>query len=366
MRNRIPTAVLGLVLAAAPASAQTAAPAPAAPTPYRLPFGEGKSSWCSRSTHPGAPYAIDFAMPIGTPVAAAREGKVIETVTNVTETGPTLGGGNYVVIDHGDGTTARYLHLNPGQIIAKVGDWVEQGDIIAHSGNTGHSTGPHLHFQADKKGSWTSIGPIGFADVPGLFVQTGGTYVSKNTPGIPAATKDLLNQLQAQIALAQSLGEFSATKKLCDLALAVKFKDPAIRDRSPAVKSARETLDAMDRYGKTLWDRLDGIWKAVSFAATVREALLAERRLKGTPYAKDAAEAVRLLSSVEGWPEAQEALKGEWKGMELVSKAFYYELNQKPEMAVRYYKQYQEQVPGSPQAAAVGARIQALAPTGGK
>ncbi|MBM3270923.1 MAG: M23 family metallopeptidase, partial [Candidatus Sericytochromatia bacterium] len=86
----------------------------------------------------------DIAVPEGTPVKAAAAGKVVET-------GNQPGGaGNYVVIDHGGGYTTKYFHLST--IGVKEGQMVQQGEEIAKSGNTGRSTGPHLHFEVHKDG----------------------------------------------------------------------------------------------------------------------------------------------------------------------------------------------------------------------
>lgn len=80
----------------------------------------------------------DVGVPIGTTVRASRGGQVI--------TAGWVGGyGNCVIIDHGDGVCTRYGHLS--QVLVSVGQYVDQGDQIALSGNTGRSTGPHLHFE---------------------------------------------------------------------------------------------------------------------------------------------------------------------------------------------------------------------------
>lgn len=81
---------------------------------------------------------IDVGVPIGTTVRASRAGQVV--------TAGWVGGyGNCVIIDHGDGVCTRYGHLS--QITTSVGQYVNQGDQVALSGNTGRSTGPHLHFE---------------------------------------------------------------------------------------------------------------------------------------------------------------------------------------------------------------------------
>lgn len=80
----------------------------------------------------------DFAMPIGTPVLAVGDGEVV-----VAKHGG--GAGNYVAIRHGRQYMTRYMHLS--RLLVKPGQRVKRGDRIAISGNTGRSTGPHLHFE---------------------------------------------------------------------------------------------------------------------------------------------------------------------------------------------------------------------------
>lgn len=81
---------------------------------------------------------IDVGVPVGTTVRASRGGRIV--------TAGWVGGyGNCVIIDHGDGVCTRYGHLS--QITTSVGQYVDQGQQIALSGNTGRSTGPHLHFE---------------------------------------------------------------------------------------------------------------------------------------------------------------------------------------------------------------------------
>jgi len=80
----------------------------------------------------------DFGVPTGTKVKAAAAGRV-------TKSGWGTGYGKLIIIDHGQGTKTYYAHNST--LLVSVGDWVEQGEIIANSGNTGRSTGPHLHFE---------------------------------------------------------------------------------------------------------------------------------------------------------------------------------------------------------------------------
>ena len=86
----------------------------------------------------------DVGVPVGTTVRASRAGQVV--------TAGWVGGyGNCVMIDHGDGVWTVYGHLS--EFSTSVGSYVNQGDQIALSGNTGRSTGPHLHFEIRVNGS---------------------------------------------------------------------------------------------------------------------------------------------------------------------------------------------------------------------
>lgn len=85
--------------------------------------------------------SVDFGAPVGTPVYAANAGTVIVAKP----TGYNGGYGSYVVIEHSNGTQTLYAHLS--KVSVAEGDTVTKGERIGSSGNTGRSTGPHLHFE---------------------------------------------------------------------------------------------------------------------------------------------------------------------------------------------------------------------------
>ena len=95
-------------------------------------------------------YAVDIAMPVGADVHAARGGVVFEVASTNFRGGidpnRDAASANIVRILHDDGTHAVYAHLNWNSIRVKAGDTVKRGEYIADSGNTGFSSGPHLHF----------------------------------------------------------------------------------------------------------------------------------------------------------------------------------------------------------------------------
>ncbi len=122
---------------------------------YQLPYAPGNKfkvtqGYNGKFSHKGSnQYAIDWDMPEGTLVHAARGGIVVRVKDDSDKGGPSLAYdhfNNYVLIRHEDGTLGHYCHLQKGGILVKVGQTVSPGDVIAHSGNTGFSSGPHLHF----------------------------------------------------------------------------------------------------------------------------------------------------------------------------------------------------------------------------
>ena len=87
---------------------------------------------------------VDIAAPTGTPVYASGSG-VVKQAEN-------LGGwGMIVIIEHMEGISSRYAHLDRFEV--KAGDKVATGQLIGHVGNTGQSTGPHLHYEVRKDGN---------------------------------------------------------------------------------------------------------------------------------------------------------------------------------------------------------------------
>ena len=103
-------------------------------------FG-GQRIMNGRKMNPHA--GTDIAAPLGTPVAAAGDGKVVLTA------GDLFYSGNVVVIDHGYGLQTIYAHLN--KITVQKGQKVKKGEIIGEVGKTGRATGPHLHWGASLK-----------------------------------------------------------------------------------------------------------------------------------------------------------------------------------------------------------------------
>lgn len=122
---------------------------------YSLPFAPGQSfevvQGFNGSFSHGKEniYAVDFGLPTGTKVFAAREGKIVDVYDESDLSGSSkeyAEYGNYIIIEHPDKTIGEYWHLKKNGSLVKIGDTVHAGSPIAISGNTGFSSGPHLHF----------------------------------------------------------------------------------------------------------------------------------------------------------------------------------------------------------------------------
>ena len=164
-----------------------------APTrPYRLPYALATAYPVSQAfpdsiTHkdPSSQFAIDFVMPIGTGVYAARGGTVIETEADFFESGQDLATdgsrANLVRVLHDDGTMAIYAHLNQNSVRVVPGQRVRRGEYLADSGNTGYSSGPHLHFAVQKNHEGAIV------SLPVEFAGPGNTAITVHTLDRPTA-----------------------------------------------------------------------------------------------------------------------------------------------------------------------------------
>jgi hypothetical protein len=159
---------------------------------YAFPFGGSDPQVCvqgprEKPTHTGT-FAFDFAMPIGTPIVAARGGIVASTVDGYdegsAESARFLERSNSVVVLHDDGTIAGYGHLRRGLAVTE-GDRVAVGQLLGWSGNSGYSSGAHLHFEVGiPQFPLTETIPILF--VGDTEARRGGTYPPTSVSEVPA------------------------------------------------------------------------------------------------------------------------------------------------------------------------------------
>lgn len=146
---------------------------------YLLPVQDGQEIRIGQlpggriTTHKGpeSQFAIDFVIPVGTQVLAAREGRVVDVDQAFTKGGnDSAFKANHVVILHADGTLGLYSHFSANRVYVSLGQWVKKGELLGYSGNSGNSTGPHLHF-AVLTNTRTPDGIAKYASVPVTFVN---------------------------------------------------------------------------------------------------------------------------------------------------------------------------------------------------
>ncbi|WP_143731412.1 M23 family metallopeptidase [Microbulbifer sp. GL-2] len=134
---------------------------------------QGFNGSFSHSKRPNI-YAVDIALPVGTDISAARDGVVIWVKDDYHMGGKNkyfLDKANYVKVLHEDGTYATYAHILIGTATVKPGDMVKAGDVLARSGSSGYSTGPHLHFAIRKNVGLKTV------SIPFKFISDSGiTY----------------------------------------------------------------------------------------------------------------------------------------------------------------------------------------------
>lgn len=145
--------------------------------PFRVPFSDSKPHRVEQAF--GGPltshnslesqYALDINLPEGTKVVAAKDGRVVDFSFSYNNTGSVdveeKLKANFVLIEHADGSLTIYSHLAHMPVALELGALVHEGDLIGYSGNTGFSSGPHLHFAVLKP-----------------YVKEDGTLVAKALP----------------------------------------------------------------------------------------------------------------------------------------------------------------------------------------
>ena len=123
---------------------------------YVLPYPIGKAYTCAQGfntsfSHFGTfSYAVDFGMPVGTLVTAARSGRIVFILESYSDNDQIEGLEIVVIVMHEDSTYARYVHLTLNGALVHMNQMVVPGDTVGLSGSSGTNAGPHLHFDVTK------------------------------------------------------------------------------------------------------------------------------------------------------------------------------------------------------------------------
>ena len=159
-------------------------------SPFVLPYPVGDTyviyqTYCTGLSHW---FGYDFNMPIGSPLVAARDGRVLAARGDLPDNGimidpSTDGAGNFVDIEHDDGTIAHYAHCQQGSIQVRIGQNVEAGQPIARSGYSGNADYPHLHFDAFTRDG--QLLPINFRNAAGRLDPRDGLLQAEKYRALP-------------------------------------------------------------------------------------------------------------------------------------------------------------------------------------
>lgn len=154
-----------------------------ASSPWVLPYQVGETwtvtqSYCNPNGGHRDTFAYDFALTMGSPITAARNGEVIATNDQYPDSDHVEGHENNVWVLHADGTVVRYTHLMQGSVTVEVGDQVFRGDELGANGASGNTGGfPHLHFEVfASRGNYSKSNavPVNFANAGGPLDSRGG------------------------------------------------------------------------------------------------------------------------------------------------------------------------------------------------
>lgn len=235
---------------------------------YKVPFEDGIVTSICQYPH-GATPAIDFCVPIGTPVIAAKDGIVIGVVNHHGEGGPEAkfsDKANFVELLHADGTRALYSHLLMDSVSVAPHAHVKQGEVIGKVGISGQTSGPHLHFHVTRMGADFSdifIDPIFVSDSGerieiknGLRLSRSGVQASvaltqrqqvvQNSMPQEASSDGLQNKEEAQKTQQQPKSRYPrAGSENCDKA----HPDPVSKGNECLIKgNPQKTLDVLTPY----------------------------------------------------------------------------------------------------------------------
>jgi hypothetical protein len=327
------------------------------PTTYLLPFPGGKSY----GQLPGAAshtalqnkYAIDFSMPMGSPVCASADGIVIKII----ESGPDRGGRqNSLILQHADGMCTCYLHLKGKGVIPRLGDFVFQGDIVAYSGASGTGV-PHLHFSVNK---FEMLESVQFK-----FVENDSAkqWVSQNYTFEQKYAKQLEDYRQTELKLtwAWKFGLWEGTVQARKHFEEIKPAD----DDDIRLKRIYERIEkAAESFDKALEAHLEAAklaFEGDDQAKAVQLAQFGTDDFRDTEHEETFREKLKELEELDNYRDLDKSLKDAKYARKSIEKAFKADLKGGDLRRIaKGYLSFLKKYDDSPEAEAVKARVEEL------
>jgi hypothetical protein len=164
-----------------------------ASSPYVLPYSVGEAyrlgqSYCDPTGSHRDSFSYDFLMPIGTPIVAVRDGVVWRVIDEYEDGDQQSEHANSIWIEHADGSTAGYAHLQHESFLVRPGDTVTAGQTLGASGDTGAEWGQlHLHFEVHRSRDLSDAAsiPVNFRNAGGTLDERGGLAWGETYEALP-------------------------------------------------------------------------------------------------------------------------------------------------------------------------------------
>jgi hypothetical protein len=327
------------------------------PVTFLLPFPGGKSygQMPGGASHTALQnkYAIDFSLPMGSPVCASADGIVIKIV----ESGPDRGGSqNSLILQHADGMCTCYLHLKNKGVVPRLGDFVFQGDVVAYSGASGTGV-PHLHFSVNK---FEMLESVQFK-----FVENDSAkqWVSQNYPFEQKYARQLKDYRETELKLAWAWkfglweGTVQARKHLEEIK-PQESDDIRLKRMYEKLEKAAESFDkALEAHLESAKQALEGEDKAKA----VEAAQFGAEDFKDTEHGELFSGRLKELEELENYKDLDRSLKESKYRRTSIEKAFKADLKGGDEKKIaKEYLAFLKKYEDSPEAEAVKARVEEL------
>jgi len=197
-------------------------------------------------------YAIDYDLPVGTPVVAAADGVVVAVEDRFAGPDGNAAHNNQVALRHADGRVTVYLHLRQKGVVVRMDQAVRRGDLIGYSGDTGAASGPHLHFGVQERLGGASV-QFRFADFGGDGVPKYGNRVTSYN--FPERYEREYHEVEAtltffelarQLGCVEAVAERLAASARVELPMPLKVLEDMLARRDAALRAyEQEAKDAL-------------------------------------------------------------------------------------------------------------------------